>query len=127
MQFRSLTDIVSVKRSLGGAFSVFGRRRVFRGIPVEEEGVEEEEGAEVEEAETEQRGKERRKQGDDEEEEGKEAKGVGETHGDDHAAEPAAAPEGDGSVGDHESVKGGAPPSRSSPGRRAEAGDDVSI
>lgn len=34
MQFRSLTDIVSIKRTLGGAFSVFGRRRVFRGIPV---------------------------------------------------------------------------------------------
>lgn len=33
MQFRSLTDMMSVKRTLGGAFSVFGRRRVFRGIP----------------------------------------------------------------------------------------------
>lgn len=36
VQFRSLTDIVSVKRTLGGAFSVFGRRRVFRGIPAVE-------------------------------------------------------------------------------------------
>lgn len=33
VQFRSLTDMVSVKRTLGGALSVFGRRRVFRGIP----------------------------------------------------------------------------------------------
>lgn len=37
MQFRSLTDIVSVKRTLGGAFSVFGRRRVFRGVPAPQE------------------------------------------------------------------------------------------
>lgn len=36
VQFRSLTDIVSVKRTLGGAFSVFGRRRVFRGVPAEQ-------------------------------------------------------------------------------------------
>ena len=36
VQFRSLTDIVSVKRTLGGAFSVFGRRRVFRGVPAAE-------------------------------------------------------------------------------------------
>lgn len=36
VQFRSLTDIVSIKRTLGGAFSVFGRRRVFRGIPVKQ-------------------------------------------------------------------------------------------
>ncbi|CBN78492.1 DDHD domain-containing protein [Ectocarpus siliculosus] len=44
VQFRSLTDIVSVKRNLGSAFSLFGRRRVFRGVPVEEEGGIEEGG-----------------------------------------------------------------------------------
>lgn len=38
VQFRSLTDIVSVKRNLGSAFSLFGRRRVFRGVPLEDEG-----------------------------------------------------------------------------------------
>ncbi|CAM9780477.1 unnamed protein product, partial [Ectocarpus fasciculatus] len=43
VQFRSLTDIVSVKRNLGSAFSLFGRRRVFRGVPVDEEGGSEEE------------------------------------------------------------------------------------
>ncbi|CAM9574706.1 unnamed protein product [Ectocarpus sp. 13 AM-2016] len=44
VQFRSLTDIVSVKRNLGSAFSLFGRRRVFRGVPVEAEGEKEEGG-----------------------------------------------------------------------------------
>ena len=51
VQFRSLTDIVSVKRTLGGAFSVFGRRRVFRGIPVEEDEEQEDEEEEREKGE----------------------------------------------------------------------------
>ncbi|CAM9239974.1 unnamed protein product [Ectocarpus sp. 8 AP-2014] len=55
VQFRSLTDIVSVKRNLGSAFSLFGRRRVFRGVPVEEEG-EIEEGGDGDEGEREKRG-----------------------------------------------------------------------
>lgn len=38
VQFRSLTDILCVKRTLGGAFSVFGRRRVFRGVPASRGG-----------------------------------------------------------------------------------------
>eukprot|EP00903_Cladosiphon_okamuranus_P007816 g7562.t1 len=65
VQFRSLTDIVSVKRTLGGAFSVFGRRRVFRGIPVEEDDKEEEhqgdEDEEKEEAEEEEEEEEEEK------------------------------------------------------------------
>ncbi|CAM9395019.1 unnamed protein product [Phaeothamnion confervicola] len=33
VQFRGLTDIMSVKRTLGGAMSVLGRKRVYRGVP----------------------------------------------------------------------------------------------
>jgi hypothetical protein len=36
VQFRSLTDIVSITRTLGGAVSVLGRRAVHRGLPAQQ-------------------------------------------------------------------------------------------
>lgn len=65
MQFRSLTDIVSVKRTLGGAFSVFGRRRVFRGVPVDEDDEEqgEQEGQDEHEEKTEETEEEKEEEG----------------------------------------------------------------
>jgi hypothetical protein len=36
VQFRSLTDIVSITRTLGGAVSVLGRRAVHRGLPLQQ-------------------------------------------------------------------------------------------
>lgn len=82
MQFRSLTDIVSIKRTLGGAFSVFGRHRVFRGIPVE--------GDEEQEEEQEQEREKQEAQEEKENEEEGEGEGVEEVEADAGDDDPAA-------------------------------------